>query len=123
MGARICASQRRKPAFPRGTKRAIGAACGSEGRRASCQSLSFHSYLDRKTIEAFFDGTSVRKAIGSAFSRTTPSAPRGEDGYLDLRPASRYVCRGASRSRTIGLQKGQVWPVGKSGEREASASR
>ena len=42
---------------------------GDRLSRASTHASSFHEYSDRKTIEAFFGGTSASNASGSAFSR------------------------------------------------------
>ena len=58
-----------------------GCASGSAGRWSS-QSASCHSYADSKTTDAFFGGTSVRKANGSALSRSLPCDVRSSNLYF-----------------------------------------
>src|SRR6185437_14972755 len=64
----------------------IGAACQAVWARWSSQAASVHVYRSVWTTEAVAGGTSVANAIGSAFSRHCPSAPR--TWYLYRAPSS-----------------------------------
>ena len=57
-------------------------------RRADSQSSSCHSYVERKTTDAVFGGTSAAKANGSAFRRRWPSAPTTSNLYFAPSAAS-----------------------------------
>ena len=73
----------------------IGSRTGWRSARAVTHSWSFQVYREVNTTDAVAGGRSAALAIGSAFSRHTPSAP--QIAYLYLAPS---VTPGTKSSHT-----------------------